>query len=101
MSEVNVVHWDLPQRDSEQDTALALAELNPQGQPALGKTGGFSAKLPAVEALMSSEKGKVPYPLPLQCLPQDPGKQRGGLSFEGKLVLAPARIVSGAPGFRV
>jgi len=49
MSEANVVHWDLPRRDSEQGAAPALAELNPQGQPTLGKTGGFSAKLPAVE----------------------------------------------------
>lgn len=101
MSEANVVHWDLPQRDSEQDAAPVLAELNPQGQPALGKTGGFSAKLPAVEAPMSLEKGKVPCSLPLQCLPRDTGMQRGGLSFEGRLVLAPAHIVSGAPGFQV
>lgn len=100
MSEANVVHWDLPQRDSEQDAAPALAELNPQGQPALGKTGGFSAKLPAVEAPVFLENRKVPCPLPLQGLPWDPGMQRRGLSFEGRQVLAPAQV-SGAPGFQV
>lgn len=104
-SGASVVHWDLPQRDREQDAAPALAELNSQGQPALGRTEGFSAKLPAVEASVSLEKGRVPCPLPLQCLLWEPRMQRGGLSFGGRLVLvlvlAPVHIVSGAPGFKV
>lgn len=57
-SGASVVHWDLPQRDREQDAAPAPAELSSQGQPALGRTEGFSAKLPAVEALVSLEKEK-------------------------------------------
>lgn len=103
-SGASVVHWDLPQRDRERDAAPALAELSSQGQPALGRTEGFSAKPPAVEALVSLEK-EVPCPLALRCLLWEPGMQRGGLSFGGGLVLvlvlAPVHIVSGAPGFKV
>lgn len=64
MSEESVVHWDLPQRDSEQDAAPAPAELKPQGQPALGKTKDFQQSCQQQKHWCPQEKERCPVLCP-------------------------------------